>query len=470
MAKKNYPAYRDSGIDWLAHIPELWQIKRAKWVFREVDFRSETGNEELLSVSEHFGVIKRKNANVNMFKAASYIGYKLCNPGDLVINSLWAWSRGLGFSKYHGIVSTAYGVYRPNQNEVGNYQYFHYLLRTKMYVGQYAIRSKGIWISRLQLSDKNFLDIPILIPPKEEQTAIACFLDYKLAKINRFIQKNKQLIKLLNEQKAAIINQAVTKGLDPNAKMKDSGIEWLGEIPEHWEKHKIKYLISKPIAGAWGTEPQNDDNDITCVRVADFNEYEIKTDNLTIRNIEAKTEQILKPGDLLLEKSGGGEKTPVGRVVLFNQSFKAVTSNFVSKFSPKTELISSEYLLYIFKLINSVRWNFRSLKQTTGIQNIDTYQYMDNWVFIPKIEEQRIIVNHIKSEFKILDETISKIEKELALTEEYKTALIAEAVTGKIDVRGFEVPEIVEEESYEEIEEEISMAAEDEETYQNIIE
>jgi len=95
---------------------------------------------------------------------------------------------------------------------------------------------------------------------------------------------------------------------------------------------------------------------------------------------------------------------------------------------------------------------------------------MDNWVFIPKIEEQRIIVNHIKSEFKILDETISKIEKELALTEEYKTALIAEAVTGKIDVRGFEVPEIVEEESYEEIEEEISMAAEDEETYQNIIE
>ncbi len=470
MAKKNYPAYRDSGIDWLAHIPELWQIKRAKWVFREVDFRSETGNEELLSVSEHFGVIKRKNANVNMFKAASYIGYKLCNPGDLVINSLWAWSRGLGFSKYHGIVSTAYGVYRPNQNEVGNYQYFHYLLRTKMYVGQYAIRSKGIWISRLQLSDKNFLDIPILIPPKEEQTAIARFLDYKLAKINRFIQKNKQLIKLLNEQKAAIINQAVTKGLDPNAKMKDSGIEWLGEIPEHWEKHKIKYLISKPIAGAWGTEPQNDDNDITCVRVADFNEYEIKTDNLTIRNIEAKTEQILKPGDLLLEKSGGGEKTPVGRVVLFNQSFKAVTSNFVSKFSPKTELISSEYLLYIFKLINSVRWNFRSLKQTTGIQNIDTYQYMDNWVFIPKIEEQRIIVNHIKSEFKILDETISKIEKELALTEEYKTALIAEAVTGKIDVRGFEVPEIVEEESYEEIEEEISMAAEDEETYQNIIE
>src|SRR5690606_23982357 len=111
--------------------------------------------------------------------------------------------------------------------------------------------------------------------------------------------------------------------------------------------------------------------------------------------------------------SGGGEKTPVGRVVLYNQSFKAVTSNFVSKFSPKIDLVSSEYLLYMFKLINSVKWNFRSLKQTTGIQNIDTYQYMDNWVFIPKIEEQKIIVNHIKREFIILDEIKSKIEKEV---------------------------------------------------------
>ena len=134
-------------------------------------------------------------------------------------------------------------------------------------------------------------------------------------------------------------------------------------------------------------------------------------------------------------------------------------------------MVSSEYLLYIFKLINIVRWNFRSLKQTTGIQNIDTYQYMDNWVFIPKIEEQKIIVNHIKSEFKILDETISKIEKEIALVEEYKTALIAEAVTGKIDVRGYEVPEISEEETYEEIEDpdsyRDSMAAEDAADYEN---
>jgi type I restriction enzyme S subunit len=459
---KPYPAYKNSSIAWIGEVPDHWEFKRAKWVFREIDVRSETGNEELLSVSEHYGVIKRKNANVTMFQAASYVGYKLCKPGDLVINSLWAWSRGLGFSNYNGIVSTAYGVYRPNPKEVSDYQYFHYLLRTKRYVGQFAIRSKGIWISRLQLSDTSFFDIPILLPPPSEQTVIARFLDYKLGKINRFIRKKKQLIKLLNEQKAAIINQAVTKGLNPNAPMKDSGVEWLGEVPEGWEKYKLKYLITKPIAGAWGVEPQNDSNDIICVRVADFKDFGVKTENLTIRNIDAKPEQILVAGDLLLEKSGGGEKTPVGRVVIFDGEFKAVTSNFVSKFSPKRDLIISEYLLFIFKLINGVKWNFKSLKQTTGIQNIDTYQYMDNWVFIPIKDEQITIVKHIKSEFIILDETIANIEKEITLVEEYKTALIAEAVTGKIDVRGYEVPEMEsEEEGYEEMEEEMNMAAED---------
>lgn len=459
-----YPSYKASDVEWLGTIPEHWKTVKAKRIFREVSIKNHP-DEPLLAATQTKGVIpKSLYENTTVTASKNFETLKLVRKGDFVI-SLRSFQGGIEYAHYQGIISPAYTILEPQEEVIHNY--YRYLLKSKRYISGLTLLVTGIREGQ-NIDTSKFKDSFLPLPPKEEQTAIARFLDYKLAKINRFIQKKKQLIKLLNEQKAAIINQAVTKGLDPNAKMKDSGIEWLGEIPEHWEKHKIKYLISKPIAGAWGTEPQNDDNDITCVRVADFNEYEIKTDNLTIRNIEAKTEQILKPGDLLLEKSGGGEKTPVGRVVLFNQSFKAVTSNFVSKFSPKTELISSEYLLYIFKLINIVRWNFRSLKQTTGIQNIDTYQYMDNWVFIPKIEEQRIIVNHIKSEFKILDETISKIEKELALTEEYKTALIAETVTGKIDVRGFEVPEIVEEESYEEIEEEISMAAEDAEEYQRL--
>lgn len=457
MTKKNYPTYRDSGFDWLAHIPEKWQIKRAKWVFREVDFRSESGNEELLSVSEHFGVIKRKNANVNMFKAASYIGYKLCNPGDLVINSLWAWSRGLGFSKYHGIVSTAYGVYRPNPDEVGDYQYFHYLLRTKMYVGQYAIRSKGIWISRLQLSDKNFLDIPILIPSKEEQSAIARFLDYKLAKINRFIQKKKQLIKLLNEQKSAIINQAVTKGLDPNAKMKDSGIEWLGEIPEHWEVKKLKYVAKVKTGKTPKIESSLVDffenGTVDWFTPGDFgNEGILSDSNRKIKELAINDSQIsLFPEKTVFMVGIGGTIGKIG--ICFdesscNQQINALIFN---------NLIEPLYAYYFLK---TQKHQIDLLADFTTLPILNQSKTKDIIFVYPKKDEQHQIVSYIEQETAIINTTISKIEKELALTEEYKTALIAEAVTGKIDVRGYEVPEISEEETYEEIEEEISMAAE----------
>jgi type I restriction enzyme S subunit len=456
---KPYDKYKSSGIAWLGDIPEHWEISKAKHILFQ---KKKTLNPNLNCGSISFGnIVFKDNERVPVETKATYqellIGEFLINPLNLNFDLK---SLRTGLSTIDVVVSTGYIVLQNNPKF--NKRYLKWLLH-QFDVSFMKTLGDGVR-QTLSYNDFKNTNFPYISIP--EQTAIARFLDYKLAKINRFIQKKKQLIKLLNEQKAAIINQAVTKGLDANVKMKPSGIEWLGEIPEHWEKHKLKYLISKPIAGAWGTEPQNDDNDIVCVRVADFKEYEIKTENLTIRNIEAKPEQILKPGDLLLEKSGGGEKTPVGRVVLFNQSFKAVTSNFVSKFSPKTNLVTSEYLLFIFKLINSVKWNFRSLKQTTGIQNIDTYQYMDNWVFIPKIEEQKTIVNHIKIEFKVLDETISKIEKELALTEEYKTALIAEAVTGKIDVRGYVVPELMEEGIYEEIEEELGMVAEDGEEYE----
>ncbi|MGJ1528078.1 restriction endonuclease subunit S [Sphingobacterium spiritivorum] len=476
---KPYTRYKNAGLSWLKEIPENWEVISFKNILKERNEKNDPiKSTERLSLSIDKGVTlySEKTTNLDRFKD-DFTQYKLAYKNDLVFNSMNMIVGAVGVSKYFGCVSPVYYTYYSQDNNPSASKFYEYLFKCKTIQGVLFSLGKGLIAIdrgdgkyntlRLKISREDLRSLKLPIPEQTEQTAIVRFLDYKTAKINRFIRKKKQLIKLLNEQKAAIINQAVTKGVNPDVKMKDSGIEWLGEIPEHWEKHKLKYLVTKPIAGAWGAEPQNNENDITCVRVADFNEYEIKTDNLTNRNIDAKTEQILKPGDLLLEKSGGGEKTPVGRVVLFNQSFKAVTSNFVSKFSPKIDLVSSEYLLYIFKLINSVRWNFRSLKQTTGIQNIDTYQYMDNWVFIPKVEEQRIIANHIKSEFKILDETISTIRKEIDLVEEYKTALITEAVTGKINVRDYQFPDTeTEDEGYEELEKELALVAEESEDYQ----
>ncbi|MDR3602550.1 MAG: restriction endonuclease subunit S [Desulfosporosinus sp.] len=234
-----YDEYKNIELLWLDTIPTHWHFVRAKTMFKIVDIRSETGEEELLSVSSKNGVVKRTSANVTMFKAESYKGYKLCWPEDLVVNSLWAWQRGLGFSRYFGIISTAYSVYRLTNEDRFNYKYYDYLVRGVNYAWELRVRSKGIWKSRYQLSDQSFMDSAMICPPKDEQDQIVRYLDCSLSKINKFIKTNKKLIEVLKEQKQAEIDEAVTKGLNLNVKMKLSGINWLGDLPEHW---KVVYL------------------------------------------------------------------------------------------------------------------------------------------------------------------------------------------------------------------------------------
>jgi type I restriction enzyme, S subunit len=232
---KAYAEIRPAGLDWLEALPAEWKVLRAKNVFRGIDVRSETGTEELLTVSSNHGVVSRNQANVTMFKAESYVGHKLCWPRDLVVNSLWAWMQGLGFSHQHGLISSAYSVYRPREEFAGYAAYFHELLRSAAYRWELMTRSKGVWTSRLQLSDPAFFDMPIIVPPAEQAGAIIRFLAHTNRLIRRYIGAKRKLIKLFEEQKQAIIHRAVTRGLNPNVRLKPSGIEWLGDVPENWE-------------------------------------------------------------------------------------------------------------------------------------------------------------------------------------------------------------------------------------------
>jgi len=231
---KPYSDYREAGLPWLGQVPRHWVIKRAKSVFQCVDQRSSTGKEELLTVSSARGVVPRKTATVTMFKAESYLGYKLCWPGDLVINSLWAWGGGLGVSSHHGIISSAYGVYRIRPDARMSPAFVHLVVRSASFNWELHVRSKGIWISRLQLTDESFLDAPIHMPPPAEQAAIVRFLDWANGRLDQAIRAKRKVVALLNEQKQAIIHRAVTRGLDPTVPCKPSGIPGLGDIPAHW--------------------------------------------------------------------------------------------------------------------------------------------------------------------------------------------------------------------------------------------
>jgi type I restriction enzyme S subunit len=234
---KPYPEYKESGLPWLGRVPGHWEVKRAKSIFQCIDERSKTGKEELLTVSSARGDVQRKTASVTMFKAESYLGYKLCWPGDLVINSLWAWAGGLGVSSHHGIISSACGVYRIRQNTAMTPAFVHEVVRSSSFNWELKVRSKGVWISRLQLTDVSFLDAPMHIPPPTEQAAIVRFLDWANGRLERAIRAKRKVIALLTEQKQAIIHRAVTRGLDPSSPPASPGsatFRSIGESCETW--------------------------------------------------------------------------------------------------------------------------------------------------------------------------------------------------------------------------------------------
>ena len=252
-----YERYKDSGIEWLGEVPEHWEVEKGLRYLFETEDRSVKGDEELLSVSHLTGVTPRSEKNITMFMAESYEGSKLCDVGDIAINTMWAWMSALGVSKYRGLVSPSYGTYRQRKPERFNPTFLDHLIRTDVYRSHYTVNSTGITTSRLRLYPHSFLRLKFVCPPRDEQDRIVAFLDQKTAEIDALIAKKQRQIELLDEQKAILINRAVTRGLNPNAKLKPSGIGWIGDIPEHWEVKKIKYL-SQIFRGKFTHRPRND--------------------------------------------------------------------------------------------------------------------------------------------------------------------------------------------------------------------
>ena len=207
---------KPSDVEWLGDVPEHWEVRRAKFLYREADERSTTGTEELMSVSHITGVTPRKKS-VTMFMAESSMGYKLCRPGDIVINTMWAFMAALGVARQIGLVSPSYGVYRQLNIERLSHDYIDSLLRTEAYRTNYLIRSTGITSSRLRLYPESFLDIPLLCPPSAEQAAIVEHLERATADTNAAIARAQRQTKLVEEYRTRLIADVVTGKLDVRA-------------------------------------------------------------------------------------------------------------------------------------------------------------------------------------------------------------------------------------------------------------
>jgi type I restriction enzyme S subunit len=466
---KPYNKYKSSGIAWLGDIPEHWSHSKLKYLtYKIVD-----GAHFTPTYVEH-GIpflrvtdIQTKKINLSKIKYIPLEEHneliKRCNPkkGDVLLSK----NGTIGITKiidwdfdFSIFVSLCLIKLRP----ILNPYFFSTLFSSKAVEVQ--IKESGQTTSVTNLHLEKIRELICILPPIKEQIAIADFLDYKLSKIDRFISKKKQIIKLLNEQKAGIINHAVTKGLDPIATMKDSGIEWLGEIPEHWIVRKIGRSI-KGIGS--GTTPLSsnthfyENGTINWINSGDLNDnlvYECKKQITQKAFNETSSLKKFPKGTLTVAMYGA----TIGKVGLLQIE---ATTNQACCNIPINSFYDTKFLMYWFM---GNRKHIINLSYGGGQPNISQDTIKSLHIPCTSIEEQQAIVEHIEKETSKLITTIQTIEKEIALTQEYRTALIAEAVTGKIDVRAFVIPTVsVQEELYEEIEEELDMVAEDAESYEN---
>ena len=436
---KPYPKYRDSGVPWLNNIPEHWAVRKIKFIFREREERNIECEFELLSFSRSKGLIPYSVLNRRPPSSSDLSNYKVCRIGNLLMNRMQAWSGMFTGVSIEGVVSPDYSVFDVIDKDSTAVYYFSLLFKTPLWVAVFANASKGVGDGFNRLYTPAFGAIQALFPPVLEQIQITRFLGWKTSKINKFIKAKKKLIALLKEQKQNIINEAVTKGVNSDVKMKDSGVEWLGEIPAHWEVRKFKHFSrfysggtpSKAIDSFWkGDIPWVSPKDMKTKYIFD------SCDHISREAVEGSSTSYVDKGQMLMVvRSGILRRTiPVciaQKKLTFNQDIRAIALD--------DKFVSVEYF-YLFIIGCEKKLLDKWLKVGATVESIE-YEYMANsYLPIPPMVEQNSTVDYIEKETALIDKTITRTEREIELIQEYRIRLVSDVVTGKVDVRSVEIP------------------------------
>jgi len=427
---QRYESYKPSGLDWLGEIPADWSLKKSKFLWREKEDRSIFGDEELLSVSQYAGVVP----SVNESRSESLEDYKKCQPDDLVINIMLAWMGGLGISSHEGIVSPAYCVYKQLENH--NSRFLGYLYRTPVYLAEFARRSKGVVPSRWRMYTQDFGQILTLLPPRTEQDRIVNFLDQKTAEIDAAIAKKQRLIELLQEQKSILINQAVTRGLNPNVAMRDSGVEWIGKIPEHWKSVPLKHvsIVQSGLTLGKNYASSRNTRSYPYLRVANVQDGFLDLSEITEITFPVRDapNYLLKHGDLLVTEGGDIDKLGRGNC-WYGEIEECLHQNHVFAIRIICD-VKPEFVSIITGVEYARRYFTTTANKTTNLASTNKTKLGNLPLVVPPLAEQKLILAHcaeIKTRF---DALVTKATRESEVLKEMKSVLIAEAVSGNIRV------------------------------------
>lgn len=415
---QKYPAYKNSGVEWLGEIPSHWEATKVKNIFRLVVEPAPKNNDfELLSVYTDIGVKPRKELEERGNKASTTDGYWFVKKGDIVVNKLLAWMGAIGVSNYDGVTSPAYDILRAKKQIDSNF--YHYLFRNEACISELKKHSRGIMDMRLRLYFDKFGDIVIPYPNYLEQRKIVDFLDRKTAQIDQAIGIKEKQIELLKERRQILIHKAVTRGLNPNAKLKDSGVEWIGEIPEGWEVKRLKY-----VANLISIKMASKDNSLNYIGMENIESW---TGEFIAT--EAETEGLASyfmEGDILFGKL----RPYLAKVYLAKEEGICSTEFLVYRANKNIYNWYLNLLMLSFEFINLINSSTYGSKMPRA-----NSEFIGNQLIpIPPKGEQTLISEYIESISTKIATAISLKEQEIEKLKEYKATLINSAVTGKIKV------------------------------------
>jgi type I restriction enzyme S subunit len=400
-----YAEYKESGLPWLGELPAHWQTRRAKCFLREVDDRSQTGKEVLLSVSHLTGVTPRSEKTVTMFLAKSNVGHKICRPDDVVINTLWAWMAALGVTKYAGIVSPAYGVYRPLAGSGLLPQFADQLLRTPRYAAEYLCRSTGVNSSRMRLYPEQFLRIPLVYPPPTEQAAIVRFLDHANRRFDRFIRAKKKQVALLGEVRQSVTEDALCSPGTRGVRLGVAAELVKRELDRQRQQTYTPIGLFNRGRGIFHKEPTKGAD------LGDSNFFWIEE------------------GDLVLS----GQFAWEGAIALASsQDTGCVASHRYSILRGRSQFVASAVLLAFFKTqFGALLLDQHSRGAAGRNRPLNTSSLLKEKIPVPPLSAQQRIIELVLLEARLADSVSHIIEA----VREYRTRLAADVVMGKLDVR-----------------------------------
>ncbi len=427
---KPYPAMKDSGVPWLGAVPGHWDILRGKWLFRHrKQINADRANSSVLSLTLR-GVVNNDPDNPEGLVPKDYATYQLFRKGDLVFKLIdlenLRTSR-VGLVHEDGIMSSAYVRLIPQS--AGDIRYFFQQYFDLYQRGIYNQLGAGV---RSTLGPGELLDLSVVVPPLPEQTSIVRFLDYADQRIRRYIRAKQKLIKLLEEQKQAIIHRAVTRGLDPNVRLKSSGVEWLGDVPAHWEILTLRRVITRAVDGPHHSPGYLDSG------IPFLSARNIKTDRWSLDDAKYISEEdyaefskriVPEVGDVLYTKGG---TTGVARAVDLTIRFQVWVHVAVLKV--KRHKVVPDYLALV---LNAPRCYEQAQLFTRGATNQDLgLGRMKGITFtLPPLSEQEALLKVLDEQTQALRLAAQNARREIELLREYRTRLIADVVTGKLDVR-----------------------------------